>query len=226
MSTPTTSPSKHPEKITIKPLPLSERTSQEQLTTRFDFGQPSFIISTISSLITLVYLILSMLDLGRLSYYLGPPIAFTTILFYLTTYILGRLHRRARRRNPKTTPTPKTCPPAYAISSILFACFMFLCWLEPLVMTILAGVNRGESFFGMGEVFVKGNLAILVVEVILVGVNLLLIGVVILFFSMGRRQFLRSQSSAGQLLARGKSIRSHKAKASSETTIGSEASHV
>jgi hypothetical protein len=211
----------HPQKVFIKPAPIRERSmTSEQITTRFEFDQPTFILATLSTLISLVYLVMAMLDLGRLSYYLGPPIAFLTIVYYITLYILFRVHRARRRRN---LGSPKRCPPAFTLSSILFASMLFISWLEPLLVTIWSGANRGEFLPGMGRLFIKGNLGILAVEVILIGVNMLFIGIVTFFCLMGRRQFLQSQRSSSQLLG-SKSHHGHREKEASETTVTSVSS--
>ncbi|KAJ7583915.1 hypothetical protein C8J56DRAFT_893561 [Mycena floridula] len=161
--------------------------STEHFTTRFDFDQPAIIASSLSFGAAVALFILSMLDLGVMSLYLSPIAAFVTIAFH-TLYFIIRQRYIIEMRNLQQLKLPKTLPPGYSIPSIVFASAVAMFWTGPLSTTIASTVGYFKG--SQHAQFIKGNIGLLIVEVVLCAIDLLLLVSLVLLLFYGRKDFL------------------------------------
>jgi len=162
--------------------------STEHLTTRFDFDQPAIIISSLSFGAAVALFILSMLDLGVMSLYLSPIAALVTIAFHALYFIIRQRYIN-EMRSLQQLKFPKTLPPGYSIPSIIFASAIAMFWTGPLSTTIASAVAYIKG--SQHAQFIKGNIGILIVEVVLCVIDLLLLVSLVLLLFYGRKNFLQ-----------------------------------
>lgn len=152
--------------------------SNEWLKTRFDFDQPTLILSIISTCISIAILIPSSLTLYL--WFAGPIVSALTITFHMIYFVQRHLHLR-RRRDLRSRRQPELLllqPPAYSAWSVITCICVALLWGFPLGFGVLVFNPTGNKPLAVYL------LAMCVIELLfIIGVSLMLLG--------GRRQSMR-----------------------------------